>query len=185
MAKNKVVVFNKDTGGAKVFVTDNPDDVTISENETKFINPDLSFVSDISPELWNLEGDKIVPLFDAEAIRQRMASIGVRSFTNMADAEIKKNVHKLVDIPERVDSLESALVCAIERHKKENADEFRELNMHLESRLLTQTTYLQSSVFRSVDALSKIMLHLTKITTIFVSILILLNLIQIGLHFYK
>jgi hypothetical protein len=185
MAKNKVVVFNKDTGGAKVFVTDNPDEVGVFSNEIKFINPDLSFVSDISPELWNLEGDKIVPLFDAEAIRKRMANVGVRSFTNMADAEIKKNVHKLVDIPERVDSLESALVCAIERNRKDFNDEFRELNLYIETKMLGQTTILQSMIIRSIDSVSQIMQTSVKYCLWALSVIILLNLIGIALHFVK
>ena len=160
MTKNKVVIFDS-VGKAKVFITDDPDTVQCGDNCTKLVNPDLSYVVDIPPELWNLEGDKIVPLFDGDAIRQRLADIGVKSFTNTADAEIKKNVSKLVDIPERIDSIESALVCAIERNKKEMFDEFRDINLHIESRYLLHSTNIQAAIFRATDEGAAVMKRVT------------------------
>lgn len=108
MTKNRVIVFDT-IGKARVFITDDPDSVIFKSGETKLVNPDLSYVQDIPPELWNLENNKVMPLFDPDAIRARLADIGVKSFTNMADAEIKKNVSKLVDIPKGLQDLDDSL----------------------------------------------------------------------------
>jgi hypothetical protein len=184
MSKERVVIFDA-IGKAKVYITDAPELFACEPGQKMFINPDLSYVVDIPPELWNLEGDKIVPLFDPVAIKQRLADIGVKSFTNMADAEIKKNVSKLVDIPERIDSIESALVCAIERNKKEMFDEFRDLNLHVESRYLAHSSHVQAAIFRATDEAASIMRRVSLWAVIGVSILVALNMISIGLHFVK
>ncbi len=155
MIKNKVVIFNKDNGGAKVFTTENPDEVGIFPNEIKLVNPDLSFVADIPPELWNLENDKIVPLFDADAIKKRMAEIGIRSFTNQADQEVKGNIHKLVDIPERVESLEYAFFGALERQKKDLIEDSIELRNHITTQVGAQIKHQEVVAFEILHDLTE------------------------------
>ena len=180
MTKNKVVIFDAH-GKAKIHITDSPESFVCAPDERMFVNPNLNYVLDVPPELWNLEGDMIVPLFDADAIKQRLADIGVKAFTNMADAEIKKNVSKLVDIPARLQALE----MAIERTQKEVEHEFHELNMCMESRMLAHSTHIKASIYRLSDEGSRIFLLASKWIIIAVSAVLALNLIQIGLHFIK
>lgn len=185
MSKNKVVVYNTRKGGAKVFITDKPESIGVFADEIKLVNPDCSFVQDVPPELWNLENDKLMPIFDEEKIKERLANVGMRAMTNAVDQEVKENIANLVDIPERVDSLESALVCAIERLKKDMYDEFRDMNMHYESRALTTNTYTQEALMRTRLELEDIAKKSLKLILGFVGLVLTINLIHLVLLFNK
>lgn len=125
MTKNRVVVFDE-IGNAVVHTTDDPSSIVAREGCRVFVNPDLSYVNDIPPQLWNIEGERIVPLFGEENIRKRLANIGLKDDINRYDAKVQQDLKKLVDIP---DSIENAKWCLIDQaaaNRKEILDSISE-----------------------------------------------------------
>lgn len=164
MAKNKVVIFG--ANGAKVFITDNAESFSCELNERLLINPDLSYVNDVPPELWNLEGDKIVPLFGDEEIKQRLANLGVKSFSNKVDDHIKQGMSNLVDIPGKLCEYNEALKLSHEMLNKKVFDsqnnlelfiddKIYSLKLNLWDKLHSQQAMLSSSVKNINDKIEK------------------------------
>ena len=144
---------------AKVFITDAPDSVAFKEDEeTKLVNPELSFVANIPPELWtqNAEG-LVVPLFDEQEITKRLSDLGVKSFANHTDTKIKDNLSKLVEIPDALDSVVQNLISAESNLIEYIADSVHSINeeiLHTKNQLIERSNY-QSGVFsQSMEELS-------------------------------
>jgi uncharacterized membrane protein YraQ (UPF0718 family) len=103
----------------------------------------------------------------------------------MADAEIKKNVSKLVDIPEKLDSLEHAMQGAFFKHRKELSDEIQDLRLHTEAHSLSQATLTQQFLYQVLEEWGNGFQKAGKWAIIAVCVLALLNIVGIAIHFIK
>ena len=111
MIKNKIVVFDKNTGRARVYVTRHPDSIVEKENEVKLINPELSYVNNVPPEFWELRPDgQIHAVFDEQVIEERLAQLKIKPFIDSASEEIKEKLVNLVNIPGVIGQLQKEMV---------------------------------------------------------------------------
>lgn len=186
MAKNKVVIYNTRKGGAKIFVTDNPDDIGVFSDEVKLVNPDISYVADIPPEFWNLEDGRLMPITDEKALKERVESVSSRTLVNQFDADTKQKLSNLVEIPEVVGTLTdamfhetSAIKDALSVLKKEMFDEIRDLNCHIESRYLSQITMHKTAIASAIDTLEKAIVKSFLWIIAFLLIILAINIWQV------
>ncbi len=106
MNKNRVVVFNENDI-AKVFIVDDIDAFQKQiTDETYIINPDLSLVYGVPPELWRVDHLKnIVPITDPQEIARRQAYQKVFPIIRKNEDRIIKELHKLLDINQEFQNL--------------------------------------------------------------------------------
>jgi len=120
--KNKIVVFEH--GIAKILITDDIAPwLSKEDNETVFINPDMSYAKGTPPELWEAIDGKLVAMTDKDQIARRLnilhtdSEITIRSnekFVDsllIADAENKDAINALnINMLVSISKLEARLL---------------------------------------------------------------------------
>lgn len=116
--KNKVVFFPKN-GTPRLYSTQSPDTLVKDlKDGISLINPNLSLVQGIPPELWTLDGEKkIIPLQGAN-LEQKMAERDITGLLTEKDEKIKENIHNLVNIPDEFKTLCAKLDDQFELNQK-------------------------------------------------------------------
>lgn len=115
--KNKVVFFPKD-GVPKVFTVQRTEDLGLEfKDGVTLINPDLSLVAGVPPELWSLDGDgKVIPKVGAE-LEHHLANRAMDQALFDKTVAVRDNIYDLVKLPETVMALSDKMEDRFDAHE--------------------------------------------------------------------